>query len=59
MGWRQLLSIYREAEDTYAAEQAAAPTACPNDGTPLETNSRGVLHCPFDGWVWEGSGGAG
>lgn len=52
MGWRQLLSIYREAEDTFAAEQSQPPTACPNHGDPLETNSRGVLHCPLGDFTW-------
>lgn len=31
------------------------PTACPNDGTPLQTGPNGELHCPFDGWIWDGN----
>lgn len=50
MGWGQLLSIYAEAAADRAAEQAAPPEACPNDGEPLRTGPDGGLYCPFDGW---------
>lgn len=51
MGWQQLADIYSEAAATYAAEQAARPTACPRDGEPLREGPDGALYCPFDGWT--------
>lgn len=57
MGWRQLISIYQDAADTRAQEDTDPPTACPNDGEPLESGPNGELHCPFDGWVWDGISG--
>lgn len=53
MSWEQLRSITAEAR-AYAAEDRKPPTACPNDGQPLETGPNGELHCPFDGWIWDG-----
>jgi hypothetical protein len=52
VGWRQLSDIYREAADDRAAEESTPPTACPNDGEPLEQGPRGTLHCGFDGYTW-------
>lgn len=55
MSWEQLRTIYREGAAEYEAERAEPPTACPNDGEPLETReSDGRLHCRFDGWTWSG-----
>lgn len=54
MSWRSLISIYRAAEEEREAEDAWPPTACPNDGEPLEEGPRGELHCTFDGWIWPG-----
>jgi len=54
MSWRSLLSIYREAEAEDEATEDQPPTACPNDGEPLEEGPGGVLHCGFDGWIWRG-----
>jgi hypothetical protein len=51
--WQQLLNIYREAGEIIAAEQAAPPQACPNDGEPLRLGPDGELFCPFDGWPRE------
>lgn len=50
MSWRQLQSIYEEGAATAAAERAARPTACPNDGEPLQEGPDGYLFCDFDGW---------
>lgn len=54
MSWEQLLDILTDARQAAAANAAAPPVACPQDGTPLETGPRGELHCPFDGWIWRG-----
>jgi hypothetical protein len=50
MGWEQLASIWREQAEQAAAERAAGPVACPNDGEPLRSGPDGRLFCPFDGW---------
>lgn len=50
MPWEQLLAIGQEAAELAAAERAADPVACPNDGEPLSTGPDGSLFCPFDGW---------
>lgn len=54
MAWEQLLDILREAADEQRAEREQPPTACPHDGEPLQQGPRGELHCPFDGYVWNG-----
>lgn len=56
MSWDQLLDIYRENVEEYESSRNEEPVACPNDGQPLETNEDGVLHCKFDGWVWNRGG---
>ena len=53
--WYGLLDIFREAAQIAADERSRPPVACPNDGQPLE-HARGVLHCPYDGWIDDGSG---
>ena len=55
MGWEQLKAIYDEGRLIRRAEEQAPPVACPNDGEPLEEGPGGTLHCPFDGWKWDGS----
>lgn len=45
---RELLYILKEARRAAEEDRAQPPTACPNDGEPLE-RARGVLHCPFCG----------
>ena len=50
MSWEQLLDIAREAEAERRAAESAVPTACPDDGIPLESNKDGDLHCSFCGW---------
>lgn len=52
MSWEQLSDIYREARELKELELSEPPTACPNDGTPLEEGPRGQLHCRFDGYRW-------
>jgi hypothetical protein len=54
MSWQQLADILAENADRRRAEDEAPPEACPNDGTPLGTGPRGELHCPHDGYVWNG-----
>ena len=51
--WYGLLDITREAASIAAAERSRPPSACPNDGEPLQSH-RGVLHCAYDGFTWEG-----
>ncbi|MCI0687229.1 MAG: hypothetical protein L0Y54_08340 [Sporichthyaceae bacterium] len=46
----QLLAILDDARQSWQAERAAPPVACPNDGEPLRTGPDGRLYCPFDGW---------
>jgi hypothetical protein len=50
-GWGGYLNIVREAGQLAAAERAAPPLACPNDGEPLRSKD-GILWCPFDGYRW-------
>jgi len=45
--WGPLLALVREAR-TY--RPPARPTACPNDGEPLQLVG-GRLHCVYDGWM--------
>lgn len=54
MSWYSLGDIYRAAEDERQQLDEQPPTACPNDGQPLEEGPRGELHCRFDGWTWSG-----
>ncbi len=54
MPWEDLKAILDEARQEAAAEAAAPPRACPNDGEPLRTGPNGELFCTFDGWVWDG-----
>lgn len=53
-GWWDLLSIAREARALAEQERTRRPVACPNDGEPLTEGPGGVLHCRYDGWVWQG-----
>lgn len=54
IGWDTLLSIAKESRDEARAYRSTPPTACPNDGEPLQSGPGGSLHCSFDGWVWRG-----
>lgn len=54
MSWNQLLDILHEGADAVREEKTRRPTACPNDGEPLESGPDGTLHCPFDGWTDRG-----
>jgi hypothetical protein len=49
-----LRSIIDEARAEAQRAQNEPPVACPNDGEPLEHGPSGELHCPFDGWTWQG-----
>lgn len=54
MAWEELLNELRADRLERQVDDAAPPVACPNDGEPLGSNEAGVLHCPSDGWVWDG-----
>lgn len=54
MSWEQLLSMRQEAAEEAQLRASEPPVACPNDGEPLESGPGGTLHCPFDGWTWQG-----
>ena len=51
-GWYGLLDIIAEAADERRTQLTQPPTACPNDGEPLEQGQNGIWHCPFDGFQW-------
>ncbi len=46
--WEPLRNMFRTAKRQ--AGNLVRATACPRCGEPLE-RARGVLHCPFDGWI--------
>ncbi len=52
MAWDDLLAILRERRTEFQRTRTEPPTACPNDGEPLQVSPRGGLFCPFDGWRW-------
>lgn len=52
MSWEQLLSIYKQQAEDVRDEATKVPTACPNDGQPLQTGPNGELFCDFDGWQY-------
>lgn len=54
MSWQQYRDILQRDAEVRREERDARPVDCPNDGTPLEERD-GILHCPFDGWTWEGA----
>jgi hypothetical protein len=54
MSWQQLVDIAKQNSQELESTVRDRPVACPNDGYPLDTGPEGELHCPFDGWVWDG-----
>lgn len=50
--WEGLTAIVDEYRQAIAEDRAMPPSACPEDGVPLETGPRGELHCRFCGEVW-------
>lgn len=54
MSWEQLQAIRDSARASAQVHARQTPSRCPNDGTLLDRNQEGTLHCPFDGWVWDG-----
>ncbi len=50
MSWDELATIVADREAVVPPLQA--PTACPNDGEPLQVAAAGSLVCLFDGWQW-------
>lgn len=54
-GWFGLLAIAQEAREMRREDRARQPIECPHDGQPLDMNAEGILHCPYDGWIWNGS----
>ena len=51
-GWYGLLSVIRERTEIKRQRESVPPTACPNDGEPLQPAEGGRLYCPFDSWEW-------
>ena len=54
MGYEDLQAIYQRQEEDYREWLEEDPTECPKSGHALETGPNGELHCPFDGWIWDG-----
>lgn len=54
MSWEQMLAIVQAAKTDLAHNRAGPPSACPNDGEPLQTGPDGRLFCVADGWTWAG-----
>lgn len=54
MSWQELVDFGKQNAQEQANYEQNPPVECPNDGYPLETGPHGHLHCPFDGWVWDG-----
>jgi hypothetical protein len=54
MSWDQYRDIRDNAVQEAEALASQEPTNCPNDGTTLDGGPDGELHCPFDGWIWQG-----
>lgn len=52
-GYRYLQGILDERRDELDT-LADPPTACPNDGEPLDVAPDGSLRCRFDGYTWAG-----
>jgi hypothetical protein len=52
MAWEQLTGIMRVARDEAEYDRRRVPSACPNDGEPLQAGPGGVLHCISDGWQY-------
>lgn len=52
MGWDTLLDIMAQAREDSNRARTEPPSACPNDGEPLEPGPGGVLHCRNDGWQY-------
>lgn len=50
-GWQKLLDIKRQDEQEYENWLMEIPSACPNDGTPLDVGPQGMLHCPMGDWT--------
>jgi hypothetical protein len=55
MGWEQLHDVVRQQREEVRQQHSEPPVSCTYDGTPLETNARGQLHCRFCGWIWSGT----
>lgn len=54
MTWETLRTIREGALAEAEVHARMVPTNCPHDGTVLDRNLAGALHCPFDGWIWDG-----
>ncbi len=50
MSWQELNTILRDR--AAAVPPLQSPTACPNDGEPLQRGHGAILFCLFDGWQW-------
>jgi hypothetical protein len=52
MAWEQLAAVMAQARDEARDALTRIPSACPNDGEPLQQGPGGVLHCVNDGWQY-------
>jgi hypothetical protein len=59
MSYNHLLSMVKAERESERLQYSQTPVYCPNDGTTLERGPHNELHCPFDGWIWDGSPGIG
>lgn len=50
MSWEQWADVLKVAETEARQNAELPPSACPNDGEPLQTGPDGKLFCVFDGW---------
>lgn len=51
--WESLRGVLAAAAADAHEARDRRPTACPTDGEPL-VQARGVLHCRFCGFIWQG-----
>jgi hypothetical protein len=50
VSWRQLLSIFADAQTQVQQGKRRERLACPNDGEPFSRDQNGSLYCKFDGY---------
>jgi hypothetical protein len=57
VSWYQLLDIRKQGRLEFEMDPTVIgpPTACPNDGEPLQPgppSDAGIWFCKYDGWQW-------
>jgi hypothetical protein len=50
VSWEQYADILRLSREEARENAQAVPSACPNDGEPLQMGPDGFLFCISDGW---------